>query len=92
MGIPRGMEMMVQSLIKMLGLDPNLMMSIVEDIRKSLHSASTDMATIRRQNSAIMAHLGIAEPTESKADERNEQLEQRTGSGSVNGAAGGPRH
>jgi hypothetical protein len=58
----KGMEMMVQSLIKMLGLDPAQMLAAIEDIRKSLHSAATDMATIRRQNQAIMSHLGIAEP------------------------------
>lgn len=91
MALPRGVEMMVQSLIKMLGLDPAVMMAVVEDIRKSLHSASTDMATIRRQNSAIMAHLGIAEPTESKPNEQHEQLEQRTGGSGLNGA-GGPHH
>jgi hypothetical protein len=58
----KGMEMMISSVIKMLGLDPVMMVNAIEDIRKSLHNAAADMATIRRQNSAIMAHLGIAEP------------------------------
>ena len=62
MSIPKGVEMMIKSVIGMLGLDPRQMMSAVEDIRKSLHNAAADMATIRRQNSAIMSHLGIAEP------------------------------
>lgn len=68
MSLPRGMEMMIASLVKMLGLDPALMMRSIEDIGKSLHSAAADMATIRRQNnvvmaqnSAIMSHLGISE-------------------------------
>lgn len=62
MAISKGAEMMIMSLVKMLGIDPQLLMSAVENINKSLHSAASDMATIRRQNSAIMAHLGIAEP------------------------------
>jgi hypothetical protein len=59
--IPRGMQIMVQSLIKMLGLDPARVQNSIEDIGKSLNTAATEMATIRRQNQAIMAHLGIAE-------------------------------
>lgn len=86
-GIPRGVEMMVMSLVKMLGLDPALMMSAVDDIRKSLHNAATDMATIRRQNSAIMSHLGIAEPIGEFENERySEQPRTLTGSGTKTGA------
>ncbi|MEB2616593.1 hypothetical protein [Bacillus cereus] len=79
----------MKQVIKMLGLDPSLMMNMADDIRKSLHNAATDMATIRRQNTAIMAHLGIAEPTELVTND--EQCEQRAGSGGLNGA-GGRRH
>jgi hypothetical protein len=86
MAIPRGVEMMVKSLIGMLGLDPQQMMFAVEDIRKSLHNAAADMATIRRQNFAIMAHLGIADPlTET---DNNGQLEHH----GLNGSGSGGSH
>lgn len=60
--IPKGVEMMINSLVKMLGLDPVFIVKTIEGMSKSLHSAATDMAHIKRQNSAIMSHLGIAEP------------------------------
>lgn len=55
----RGMTMMVESLIKMLGLDPVKMMDAVEQIRKSLYTASVEMQTIRRQNDLLMAKFGL---------------------------------
>lgn len=61
----RGTQLMIQSVIKMLGLDPQRIQNSIEEIAKSLQSAATDMATIRRQNQAIMSHLGIAEPEQS---------------------------
>jgi hypothetical protein len=71
--INRGMQLAIQALCKMLGLSPQIMENSVVDISKSLHSTAADMATIRRQNSAIMAHLGIAEPFEGEHDGRPDQ-------------------
>lgn len=79
MSLPRGVEMMLKSVIGMLGLDPQIMMTAVEDIRKSLHNAAADMATIRRQNIAIMAYLGIADPL-------NPELEHERHEGTFNGS------
>lgn len=71
----KGMEMMVQSLIKMVGLDPLKVQAQIEDIRKSLHTFAANSEIVRRQNSAIMAHLGIAEPTGDDSNGENRQLE-----------------
>lgn len=58
---PSGMEMMAKSLIKMLGLDPAVIQGMVAEIGKSLHTVATNAEIIRRQNQAIMAHLGISD-------------------------------
>jgi hypothetical protein len=68
MEIPRGVQLAVQALCRMLQIDPVLMLRSVENIDKSLHSVAADMATIRRQNSAIMSHLGIAETLTTEHD------------------------
>lgn len=57
-----GMEMMVKSLIKMLGLDPQIIQAHIEEIGKSIRMLALNSEVIRKQNSAIMSHLGIAEP------------------------------
>ena len=59
MEMTRGMSMMVQTMIKMVGLDPVAIEGHIVDIGKSLQSAAADLATIRRQNALIMAHLNI---------------------------------
>lgn len=78
MALPKGLELMLNSVIKMLGLDPVFMAHAVEDIRKSLHSAATDMERIRRQNSAIMSHFGIADilPGDLNNGQLSDQREQ----------------
>lgn len=83
-----GMEMMVKSLIKMLGLDPVKMELTIDEIRKSLSNAASDMATVRRQNTAIMAHLGIAEIIEERNNEHEKRDDHRHVGNSGNGPSG----
>lgn len=61
MQIPRGFEMMAQSIIKMLGLDPQKVMDAIAGMHAALQSVAADLATIRRDQKRIMAHLGLAE-------------------------------
>ena len=67
-----GMEIMIEKVIRMIGLDPNLVMTKVDDIRKSVSNASGDLATIRRDQLRIMQHLGI-ESDEQQAEPRNDE-------------------
>lgn len=55
---------MITAVIKMMGLDPKRVDGQIEDIRKSLYSFASNTEIVRRQNSAIMAHLGIPDVTE----------------------------
>jgi len=61
MEIPLGMQMAIKAFAKLFGFDPKLMIANLELMGKSLHSVADDMARIRRQNDAIMAHLKIQE-------------------------------
>lgn len=54
-----GTEILIEKLIRMLGLDPAVIIGKVEDIRKSVSTASGDIAAIRRDQLRIMSHLGI---------------------------------
>lgn len=54
-----GSEILIEKLIKMLGLDPQLIIGKVDEIRKSVSNASGDIAAIRRDQLRIMGHLGI---------------------------------
>lgn len=75
----RGMEMMIQSVIKMLGLDPQRVQSAIEDIGKGVNNAAADLAKIRRQNDLIIAHLGIAEEQDDGQAEDRRQLNGGSG-------------
>lgn len=86
-----GMEMMVKSLVKMMGLDPVKLELVVEEIRKSLSNAAADMATIRRQNTAIMAHLGIPDITEDREHDQS-TLPGRENAGAGDGIAAAGRN
>jgi hypothetical protein len=55
-----GTEIMISKFIKMLGLDPDLIMQKVDEIKKSVSNASGDIAAIRRDQLLIMEKLGIA--------------------------------
>jgi len=59
--IPLGMQMAIKAFAKLFGFNPLQMIANLEVMTKSIHNGAADMAAIRRQNSAIMAHLGIAE-------------------------------
>ena len=59
--IPLGMQMAIKAFAKLFGFNPAHMIANLEIMTKSIHNGAADMAAIRRQNSAIMAHLGIAE-------------------------------
>jgi len=68
-----GMEIMIEKVIRMIGLDPNLVLSKVDEIRKSVSNAAGDLATIRRDQLRIMQHLGIEndeQPSNQQPDER----------------------
>ena len=54
-----GTEILIEKLIKMLGLDPQLILSHIDGIRKSVSNASGDIAALRRDQIKIMQHLGI---------------------------------
>lgn len=63
-----GTEILIEKLIKMLGLDPQLILSHIDGIRKSVSNASGDIAALRRDQVKIMQHLGI-EPDGQRPDE-----------------------
>lgn len=73
----KGMEMMIKSLIKMLGLDPELIMSAIEQIRGSVLNASGDIAIIRRDQLRIMEKLGI--PLTEELDNERSLISAGTG-------------
>lgn len=54
-----GTEILIEKLIKMLGIDPQIILSQVAKIRNSAENASGDLAAIRRDQVRIMQHLGI---------------------------------
>ena len=54
-----GTEILVEKLIKMLGIDPQLILGKVDEIRKSVSNAAGDIAAIRRDQLRIMAHLNV---------------------------------
>lgn len=85
MPIPKGVEMMISSIVKMLGINPVDTMNAVEDIRKSVHNAASDLATLRRQNSAIMSHLGIAEPLNPELTQNEQSGTEPISGKAVNG-------
>jgi hypothetical protein len=83
-----GIEIMAEKLIKMVGLDPQLILSHIDNIRKSVFNASGDIATIRRDQLQIMQHLGIEPHDGSGTDERpalEHGDEDRTGNRKFNG-------
>lgn len=67
-----GMEIMIEKVIRMIGLDPQLVMKKVDEIRGSVNNAAGDLATIRRDQLRIMQHLGI-EPDGQSTEPRDEQ-------------------
>lgn len=71
-----GTEIMIEKLIRMLGLDPQVIIAKVEEIRKSVSNASGDIAALRRDQLLIMSHLGITTSEKENAE---------TGSGERNG-------
>ena len=66
--IPRGFEMMLQSIIKMMGLEPAKVMSAIDGIREALQSSATDLRAIRQDQIRIMQHLGIQERTDNAVE------------------------
>jgi hypothetical protein len=54
-----GTEIMIEKLIKMLGIDPAIILGHVAILRKSAENASGDLALIRRDQLRIMEKLGI---------------------------------
>lgn len=80
----RGMEMAIQAIIKMIGLDPQIVETNIVAMGKSVHDAAAEMRHIRKQNSAIMAHLGIAEPL---TTEREHAERERESTGRIAGSA-----
>lgn len=68
-----GTEIMIEKLIRMLGLDPQVIIAKVEEIRKSVSNASGDIAALRRDQLLIMSHLGITPEQENghETGERN---------------------
>lgn len=59
--IPLGMQMAIKAFARLFGFNPKTMIDNLEIMTKSIHNGARDMAEIKRQNSAIMSHLGIAE-------------------------------
>jgi hypothetical protein len=65
-----GTEIMIEKLIKMVGIDPAIVLAHVAMIRKSAENASGDLALIRRDQLRIMEKLGIDEHEQNdRADE-----------------------
>lgn len=56
-----GMELILKNVIKMLGLDPAVIEGHIVQIGKSVQTLAANSETLRRQNQAIMSHLGIAD-------------------------------
>lgn len=65
-----GIEIMAEKLIKMVGLDPQLILTHIDNIRKSVFNASGDIAAIRRDQLRIMQHLGIESHDGTGTDDR----------------------
>lgn len=76
-----GFEMMLQSLIKILGLKKEVIEQHIMGIGDNIKRLADNSEIVRRQNSAIMSHLGIAEPilTPSNGLDHDGQSEQRNG-------------
>lgn len=61
MSVPLGFEMMIKSVIKMLGLDPVKVMNSVEGIHAALQSSAADLRQIRENQKILMEHFGLTE-------------------------------
>lgn len=79
MELNRGMQLAIQAIIKMIGLDPVKVQSSIEGIGKSVDNAASRLANLERQQQAIMAHLGIIDPVSQhlEPEQHAEQPEQR---------------
>lgn len=75
MAMSKGLEMMMKSVIGMLGLNPVVIEEHIVGIAKSLHTIAVNSETVRRQNSAMMAHLGVPEPLTQEQEHARDERE-----------------
>lgn len=59
MNAPSGMEMMIKSVLKMIGIKPEDILGPLSQMRDMFQDANTRLDRIEKRQIAIMQHLGI---------------------------------